>query len=93
MCGVCVWTYLAADETADKLLGGPGRLVPRAGGAIGVVFGDALRGHCRSGYLGSSVGCVVLVVALLLLGTALGLSYRESVWGVLSRPRCHPGTA
>ena len=49
MCGVCVWTYLAADETAYKLLGGPGRLVPRAGGAIGVVFGDALRGRCRAG--------------------------------------------
>ncbi len=66
-------TYLAADEPADKLLGRPDGLVPRAGGPVGVVLGDAARGHGRSGQLGSCVRGVVLGVGLLLLDTAFGL--------------------
>jgi hypothetical protein len=66
-------TYLAADHAADKLLGGAGRLVPRAGGAVGVVLGHAAGGDGCAGDFGGRVRGVVLGVGLLLLGLTLGL--------------------
>jgi hypothetical protein len=70
-----VFTYLAANGTANKLLGGSSRLVPRAGAAVGIVPGDGTsRRGGGTGELHGSVGSVILGLGLSLLGFALGLS-------------------
>ncbi len=72
---MCACTYLAANGTANKLLGGSSCLVPRAGATVGVVPGDgASRRGAGTGELYGGVGSVILGLGLALLGFALGLS-------------------
>jgi len=54
---------LRAHEVAERLLRRTDRLVPRTGGAVGVVLCDAARrAHCEGAGFGGSVGEVVLGV-------------------------------
>lgn len=65
---------LGADGATDELLGCSGGLLPRAGGAVGVVGGDgAVGGGGEAGQLGGVVRGGVLGVGLLLLEFTFGL--------------------